>query len=156
MKKPEFIIRRATIKDKDALVEFRYKLDKFEHAHNSTHPDVTKAEVKKSVEQYLKDKLYFFFVAEVDGKVVGFSAASIKIHERTKKKRGTFEAIWVEPKYRRHGVGRELSKIRLDKLRQYKLEKINVYIRPKNTASIDNVKKLGAKHTLNVYSFSTQ
>ena len=126
-----------------------------EMTYNPHHPRITKAEVKNSVAKHLRSRKYFFYVAEVGGKPVGFSAASIKFRERTKKIRGIFEAIWVEPKYRKQGIARALSQIRLERLRRYKLENIAVYIRPKNQASIHNIEKLGGKHTLNVYTFDT-
>lgn len=156
MKKLDFTIRRATKKDQDTLADFRYKLDMVEMAHNPHHPKTTKAEVRNSVSRYLRSRKYFFYIAEVGGKPVGFSAASIKFHERTKKVRGTFEAIWVEPQYRKQGVARALSEVRLKMLRKLKPEKITVYIRPKNQASIHNIEQLGGKHTLNVYTFDTK
>jgi ribosomal protein S18 acetylase RimI-like enzyme len=151
MKKVEFIVRPATKKDKDALVDFRYKLDVQEWSKIS-HPKEPKKKTEEYVLRCLKARDYFFFIAEVDGKPVGFSAASIEPNGRTKKLQGVFEAIWVEPNYRKQGIARALSEIRLKKLRQFKPEKISVYIRPENKASIKNIEGLSGKHTYNVYN----
>ena len=156
MKKLNFVVRPATKKDKDALVDFRYKLDVQEYSKIS-HPKESKKKTEEYVLRCLKARDYFFFIAEADGKPVGLSAATIGPNWRTKKLlQGVFEAIWVEPNYRKKGIARALSEIRLKRLRQFKPEKISVYIRPENKASIKNIEGLGGKHTYNVYTLPTK
>lgn len=92
-----------------------------------------------------------FFIAEVDGKPVGFAAATIWTHGRRKKLHGSLEATWVEPAFRRQGIARALSEARIKKLNEYKPEKIRAYIRPDNIPSQNNIKSFGAEHTYNVY-----
>jgi ribosomal protein S18 acetylase RimI-like enzyme len=154
MKKLEFTIRPATKKDKNTLVGLRYKLDMFEYSQNPFHGKPTKKEAEKLIGKYLKSRNYFVFIAEVDGQPVGFSAALVK--KEDKGLRGVFEAIWIEPEYRRQGIAKALSQVRLKKLKEYKLASIKIYIRPENKASIANIESMGGKHTLSIYQFDTK
>jgi ribosomal protein S18 acetylase RimI-like enzyme len=151
MKNTKFTVRRATQKDSETIVDLRLKLDTFEYRFNPNYKMLTRAELLRLTPGYIKDKNFFFFIAEVDGKPVGFSAACIKKDEHTKKKTATLDAIWVEPKYRKQGIAHALTEARLKQLAKYKLEKVGVYVRPANTPSINNVKSFGGQHTYNVY-----
>ena len=153
MKKIDFTIRRATQKDSETIVDLRLKLDAFELRFNRMHQVPTRAELLRLTPGYIKDKSFFFFIAEVDGKPVGFSAASMKKDIHTKKRKASLDAIWVEPKYRKQGIAHALTDARLKALSKYKLDKISVYIRPDNTPSQENIKSFGGKHTYNVYEF---
>ncbi|MDD5605889.1 MAG: N-acetyltransferase [Patescibacteria group bacterium] len=153
MKKINFTIRKATPKDIKTIVDLRRKLDVFEHRYNPLNPVPSRAELLRQIPGYIKDKNFLFFIAEVEGRPVGFSVVSIKKSEHTKKKTASLDAIWVEPRYRRQGIGRALTDTRLKQLAKYKLAKILVYIRPDNTPSQANIKSFGGVHTYNVYQF---
>jgi len=147
----EFTVRRATKKDAETIVNLRLKLDAFEYRFNPQYKIETKAELLRQTPGYIKDKNFFFFIAEVDGKPVGFSVASIKKDEHSKRKTASLDAVWVEPKYRRQGIAHALTEARLKQLAKYKLAKVSVYVRPDNVASTKNIKSFGGKHTYNVY-----
>ena len=155
MKKLEFTVRRATQKDTKTIVDLRRKLDAFEHRFNPFLAVPSRAELLRQTPAYLKDKNFFFFVAEVKGKPVGFSVASMQANEHTKKKTASLDAIWVEPKYRKQGIAHALTDARLKQLAKYKLEKISAYVRPGNIPSQANMKSFGGKHTYNVYALPT-
>lgn len=154
MEKIKFTIRPATKKDKDTLVDLCYKLIMFENSKNPSHPKETKADVEVAVSKCLKSRKHFFFLAEVDNKPVGFSSALLKSFETlTKKTKGVLDSIWIEPAFRRKGIAKALTEVRLKKLREHKLNKLLVHIRPKNKGSIANIESLGGKHTQNIYTF---
>ena len=152
MNKLEFTVRRATSKDAPTIVDLRRKLDAFEHRFNPTLAIPSRAVLLRQTPGYIKDKNFFFFIAEVNGKPVGFSAASIRVNKRTKNKMGSLDAIWVEPKYRKMGIAHALTEARLKWLAKYKLEKIDVCVRPNNIPSQKNIQSFGGKHTYNVYA----
>lgn len=154
VEKIKFKIRRATKKDKDILVDFRQKLDVFEHSKSNLHFKQNRKEMEKYVLDCLSEPKYFFFVAVADGKPIGFSAATMWPHGRTKKLHGSLEAIWVEPEFRGQGIGRALTEVRIKKMKEYKPERIRTYTRPDNLVSQNNIKSFGAVHKSNVYEIN--
>lgn len=153
MKKLDFKIRRATLKDVESVVDLRRKLDIFECKYNPLHHAPSRTELLKQTPSYIKDKNFIFFIAEVDGTPVGFSVASMKVDAHSKKRKASFDAIWVEPKFRKQGIAKALTEARLKELYKHKLDKISVYIRPDNKPSQENILNFGGVHTYNVYQF---
>lgn len=91
-----------------------------------------------------------FYVAEVDGKIVGYimcreEAAGFDLPRFRAKRRGHIISIAVLPEYRRRGIGRSLLAKALDSMRMRRLEECILEVRVSNTAAINLYKKLGFK-----------
>lgn len=99
-------VRAALASDLDALVALRSAL----------WPDGTPAEHRAEAEAILRGRArstlpLVVFVAERDGRVVGFAEASLRSHADgcdPSRPCGFLEGWYVEPAFRRHGVGRAL------------------------------------------------
>jgi ribosomal protein S18 acetylase RimI-like enzyme len=149
MKNTKFTVRRATAKDVKPITDFRYKLDVSEYRASHLYGTPSKAEVLRRISSDFKNKNYFIFVAEAEGSLVGFAAASRRTGK--KKKVADLDAIWVEPKYRKQGIAHALTEARLEQLSKFKLDKIEAYVRPDNVASQRNIQSFGGRHMYNVY-----
>lgn len=77
------------------------------------------------------------FVAEQDNEIVGACMAGYDGH------RGWLYAVAVDPHYRRVGTGTSLVRASLDALRELGCIKVNLQIRPTNTAVAAFYKSLG-------------
>ncbi|MFZ3077028.1 MAG: GNAT family N-acetyltransferase [Candidatus Aenigmatarchaeota archaeon] len=139
-------IREATEKDTDIIMGFWIKSIKdaknFDKDFNAGKPAHL---LKRIYSKYFKGCKYF--LAEEDGKIVGFVAGKIE------KKPGFYIEreicnlfqIFVEKEYRNKGIGTELIKtfIRWGKTKGARTIKLQVY--GKNTNAIKAYRKIGFK-----------
>jgi ribosomal protein S18 acetylase RimI-like enzyme len=77
------------------------------------YPDWRKSQ-KEVVEKVCNDEKITTWVAEVDGKVVGFVAYELNVNSKT----GEVQLLAVHPEYQNHGIGTELNLFALQKLRE--------------------------------------
>jgi len=85
------------------------------------------------------------FVAEDDGKIVGYSLGWIGQPWGYKGKRGYFCDCFVEEPYRRQGVGLALSKALIEWFKEKNVECIEADVYSGNEESLKMFKKLGFK-----------
>lgn len=74
------------------------------------YPDWQKGQ-KEVVENICKDEKYLTWVAEVEGKVVGFVTYELNEHSKT----GEVQLLAVHPDYQNQGIGTELNLFALEK-----------------------------------------
>jgi aminoglycoside 6'-N-acetyltransferase I len=99
-------IRSPELADVEALTELRYRL----------WPDAPRQELRDEVEALLAGKPQStlpvaIFVAQDNGKLIGFVEVGLRSHVDgcdTSRPCGFLEGWYVEPEYRRRGVGGEL------------------------------------------------
>lgn len=77
------------------------------------YPDWRKGQ-KETVEKVCHDEKINTWVAEVDGKVVGFVAYELNDTNKV----GEVQMLAVHPKYQNHGIGTELNTFALQKLKE--------------------------------------
>jgi len=112
-------------------------------------PKRSKQSVIKELEKWEKVRLKDFrkeidaenniwLVVEVNGKVIGFANADIN-----KKKEGRFTMLYLEKKFRGKGIGKKLTRKRLQWMKSKKAKKIEAGPYIKNKRSISNLKNFG-------------
>ena len=94
----------------------------------------------KGWKKELKAKNNFWIVAEENEKIIGFANADID-----KDKDGRLTFLYVRREYRKKGVGKKLTKKRIDWLKSKKIKRIESGVYLQNKPSINNLKKLGFK-----------
>lgn len=147
------IIRKATKKDMAILKMLFYESMK---EINRFYDDNGNIDLK-NVERYLNKSGNFskifkqrkWFLAEEDGKIVGFIDGKIKkkdefFHER---KVGAIYHLFIEEEYRNRGIGTELIKVFVDWLKKSKIILIELNVSPKNEAAVKLYNNLGFKES---------
>ncbi len=89
------------------------------------------------IELKIKFQPDLFFVAEIEGKVIGTVMTGFDGH------RGWLNYLGVDPVFRKCGFGRSLVEYSINKLKELGCPKLNIQIRTGNTAVTDFYKKLG-------------
>ncbi|MEK6875687.1 MAG: GNAT family N-acetyltransferase [Nanoarchaeota archaeon] len=87
----------------------------------------------------IKSKDNYWVVAEINNKIIGFANAEIKKNE------GMLRMLYIDKIFRKKGIGKKLTKIRIKWLRRKKVKSISAGILIKNKASINNLKNFGFK-----------
>ena len=78
------------------------------------------------------------YVAQDDkGKFIGYCIASID------RGKGEIDSIYIEPRYRKQGIGRSLIQNSLDWLRAKQCETIHIYVAEGNESALDFYKQFG-------------
>lgn len=80
-----------------------------------------------------------FWVAEIEGKIVGYIFGYIHNDE------GEIVSISVHPNYRRLGIGRRLMEVLFSIFKNKKVKKCFLQVRVSNISAIEFYKKLGFK-----------
>jgi aminoglycoside 6'-N-acetyltransferase I len=95
----EYSIREITAADRKIWSEMRAAL----------WPEETAEQHARGLDVLLRDGLYWGFVAE-DGDARGFAEVSIRRYANGCDTQPVpfLEGIWVDPKFRRHGIGAQL------------------------------------------------
>lgn len=94
----------------------------------------------KKYKKEIGSKNDVLFVAEVEGKIVGVAKVLIE------KKRGELERLYLLRKYRGFGIGKALTKFRVDYLKKKGVKWIDTYIYVKNKKSLKLHEDLGFKY----------
>jgi len=88
-----------------------------------------------------------FYVAEVDGEVVGYVMSRVELGWGITKlglmKKGHIVSLAVLEKYRRRGIGTALMKAALEGLKNYGVKEVYLEVRVSNTPAIRLYEKLG-------------
>ena len=90
----------------------------------------------------LKSDKSFWIIAEENGNFLGFANAEIK-----DKNQGWLTMLYVNKEFRRKGIGKILTKERINWLRKNKAKEIYAGMLAKNKNSISNLEKFGFKIT---------
>jgi len=92
---------------------------------------------EKDIELKMKFQHELFFVAELEGVIIGTVMTGYDGH------RGWLNYLGVHPDYRGSGCGRALVEFSIKKLKELGCPKINLQIRSSNTGVIDFYSRLG-------------
>lgn len=92
---------------------------------------------KRDIERKLKANPELFFVATVEGEIVGTCMAGYEGH------RGWINYLAVAPEHQRQGIARKLIEVAEEKLKAIGCPKINLQVRETNTGVITFYQKLG-------------
>ena len=114
-------------------------------------PNISLKEMKKDLDKkqnsrrqgfrrYMKSKKYYWIVAEEKGKIIGFGQVRIK-----NKDTGITESVYVDRKYRKRGVGKDIMKEMIKWLKNKKLKYIESSAYLRNKPSVKLHEKLGFK-----------
>ncbi len=98
---------------------------------------------KKEFEKYLEDS----FVAEEDGKVVGFIVGA------TLENQGIIKLTAVEQNYRGKGIGKKLIEFILEHFKEKDVKEIMARSRTQNTAGISFLKTFGFEITKTIENY---
>jgi L-amino acid N-acyltransferase YncA len=102
-----------------------------------------KGEIKKIFKDYKKELTSsnnYWIVAKVNNEVIAFANAQIK-----NKDEGWLEFNYVKKEYRRKGIGKKLTKNRVEWLKKKKVKYLCSKAFLKNKPSLNNLKKFGLK-----------
>ncbi len=140
------IIREATYKDSDVIMEFWIRSVKdakrFDKNFNAEKP----ARLLKNIySRFFKGCKYF--LAEEGGRVVGFAAGKIEKLPAfyIERKIGILFQIFVEEKYRNRGVGTKLINKFISWLKSRQIKAVRLEVFPTNSAVKELYKNLGFK-----------
>lgn len=149
MKKLNYTIRKAKLTDVDEITELNIELMQYHKKYDSYYIIVKNARalVKKHTKLKIKSRNALVLVAEVDGKIIGYLKAEIKKHNPiyTNNVIGNLGDEFVITKYRRYGIGKELTKEFLKWLKLKKVKEVIVTVDSRNKISINAWKKFGFK-----------
>jgi ribosomal protein S18 acetylase RimI-like enzyme len=92
-------------------------------------------------------KFSIIHVADVDGKIVGFMLSRIKQLPPFMGGMlvGELSDMWIEPEFRRFGIGRKLSVIAMDWLKKHNVHSIEIQILAGNEPSYKLYESMGFK-----------
>lgn len=93
----------------------------------------------ESFAEEINNNLAKYFVAKVDGKVVGYGGVWIVVDE------GHITNIAVHPDYRGQGIGEAIVKSLIALAKEHNITSITLEVRPTNTAALNLYKKFGFK-----------
>jgi len=137
-------IRRATQRDFGQYLELK-KCDILEYSKiigekiNVAQDD----QIKKEFGGMLKSRGYVIFVAEEDGRLVGYLGGSVI--KNIWQYSGYVDDIFVTSDFKRVGIGRGLIKAFIGFLKTKKIKKCKLGVNVKNKNAIRLYKKLGFK-----------
>ncbi len=148
----EFTVIKARKSDLPAVVKLAVKHLQSEGKTEPRNRLRKKAEEIKNIKKNFGLRNRAWFLAYVEGRPVGLGRADI-IDPRVGLKRGKISFAYVEPRFRRRGIGTALTITRLDWLKKKKVSLVEVAICPGNVASHANLRRYGLKPWLNIYTF---
>ena len=143
MKKHSFVIRPGTSDDLDAFFEL-YWISSLEHTHYSGQLDNLKPKerCRKYIidrqREFLKNKDYFFLVAEQDAAILGMVTGHVGDRDEAAiyaiERIGFIDEVCVAPEHRKHGVGNHLIHALLDQIYHAGVSYVGVGVAFKNPA----------------------
>lgn len=102
-------------------------------------------EIKRYFKWLLKRDENGFFVAEVDGRAVGFVGCDAYWHTFFDEEMGEIHEIVVLEEYRRKGIGKKLIETAEEYLKKKGYRKTGLWVGEKNHTAIKFYEKLGYK-----------
>ena len=112
---PEIIIRKAQKEDCPRILQLIKELAKYERA-----PDEVTVSLSHFEESgFGKNPVWWGYVAEINGRTVGFALYYIR-YSTWKGQRMYLEDIYIEPEYRRLGVGNLLFEKLIEECKLFK------------------------------------
>jgi len=144
-------IRKATLKDLDVLYNLNVELAKYEFRFDPVKKKPRKK--KRYIHSYedlrkkLKKKDCHFFIAEDQGKTIGFIEGCVENSPPFYKypRKGNIGPTFIKKEYRNKGVGKKLVKEMLGRFKSKNIKWIQITTHAKNTKSIKFWKKMGFK-----------
>ncbi len=137
-------IRHADEKDLEEIVRLSKKLGRDESAMDSMiSPLPSEFQSPSWILKNIKGENTVVFVAEVEGKIVGYSLGWISQPWAYKGKRGYICDCFVEKSYRRRGIGKALVKAMLELFINRGVECVEADVYSSNVPSLKLFKKLG-------------
>ena len=134
------MIRRAVESDVEAIHQLIYELAVYEKA-----PEEAKASVDAiRTSLFSKQPVAHCHVAEVDGKVVGIAIWFLNYSTWLGKPGIYLEDLFVQPEYRKQGLGKEFMKTLAKLCVENNYERFQWWVLDWNTPSIDFYKSIGA------------
>lgn len=150
----EINYRLATESDLPVIVSYYEKLDDFFHEHGYNFPKLENVgQLWLESFQRTLGRYSIIFVAEIEGKVVGFMLGRVK---RVPPYMGGMlvgevSDMWIEPEARRLGIGEKLSELTIDWLREQKVHSVEARILEVNLPSTKLYTKMGFQPELRQY-----
>jgi ribosomal protein S18 acetylase RimI-like enzyme len=137
-------IRHATEADLPHIVKLSEKLGKDESAMDSmVSPLPSEFQNPSWILKNIKGENTVVFVAEVDGKIVGYSLGWVSHPWSYKAKRGYICDCFVEGAYRRRGIGTALVKAMLEWFKSKGVDCVEADIYSNNIPSLTLFRSLG-------------
>jgi ribosomal protein S18 acetylase RimI-like enzyme len=137
-------IRHADEKDLEEIVRLSKKLGRDESAMDSMiSPSPSEFQSPSWILKNIKGENTVVFVAEVEGKIVGYSLGWVSQPWAYKGKRGYICDCFVEKSYRRRGIGKALVKAMLEWFINKGVECVEADVYSSNVPSLKLFKKLG-------------
>ena len=134
------MIRLSKPDDVEAIHQLIYELAVYEKA-----PEEAKATVEAIRTSLFSDKpVAHCHVAEVDGKVVGIAIWFLNYSTWLGKPGIYLEDLFVQPEYRKQGLGKEFMKVLAKLCVESGYERFQWWVLDWNTPSIDFYKSIGA------------
>jgi ribosomal protein S18 acetylase RimI-like enzyme len=139
------IIRKATIKDLDSILELSDQLLQFHNQLDSYYTIYSKYE---DHQEYYKDQLTkkgtLYIVAEKDKQIVGFASAYIISIPKTRApKIGVLVANFVKKEFRGKGIGSALYQFRMKWFNKQKVQFVEMNVDARNKKALKLWKKFG-------------
>ncbi|MEM2937140.1 MAG: GNAT family N-acetyltransferase [Candidatus Bathyarchaeia archaeon] len=137
-------IRHANEEDLQGIVRLSQKLGRDESAMDSMiSPLPSEFQSPSWILKNIRGENAVVFVAEVEGKIVGYSLGWVSQPWAYKGKRGYICDCFVEKSYRRQGIGKALIKAMLEWFIEKGVECVEADIYSNNVPSLKLFKKLG-------------
>lgn len=128
-------IRKGTIQDIPQALNLIKELAIYEKA-----PDEVEVDIEEMIQNY-QNKIFDFFVAELDKQIVGLALYYYK-YSTWKGKCIYLDDIIVTEKYRNKGIGKSLLMAIIQLAKQEKLRKVEWQVLKWNTPAINFYKKI--------------
>ncbi len=135
-------IRKGDEEDIKDLIEVYLKSYKGLEEYSYTHPE----DVKAYLNWLFRRDVAGIWVAEEDGKIVGFVASDGNwFSKREGKVVGALHELAILPEYRNRGIGKALVEKALKYFKGRGLDTVELWVGDKNQQAINFYKKLGFK-----------
>ena len=146
----EVIIRKATKKDFDELIDLKLKLKKEERAYNKDLGPIKS--IARHYRQYLKEDLTkkdrIMLAAVNDNKIIAI--ITIRIYRSLRifgyRKRGHLSNLYVTKKARKRGIGQRLVNEAIRWCKSRKIKEVTLEIFEKNVSALNLYNKLGFRN----------
>ena len=133
------VVRKAKKSDAKAVQKLHRELGVHEHSLDKlVSPNHLCEPIKKIVGGNVA-----VFVAEADGKIVGFVSGEIKKTGSFTEKIGHYNDCYVTKRYRRKGISKKLTKAMLEWFKSKKIRYVELFVRSKNKTGIKTWKSFG-------------